>query len=289
MSELINTKALRELNIRDPFFDVEIEGIKTIATGKPIDKKAVIHKDSGQVISVVNPSWNIIQNRELVENFEASLRNDNIAYFRTGAGVSPNLTKFWANYRFPDTKLKLQKSYKTPYGNYQDDIELAIDVWGGYAPGVSTGFMFGGYRVLCSNGLMRKEKLFGSTWNHNRINQEDLLKTFHTEVINASNLFKSNMIQSWGQLSEKGFDKSLAIPVMRYLFKQLADTPTYRDKLYWLFVQRQREQALITMWHFYNMLTWFFTHVMEARSRQRAMKLTANVSNMLMGEISEAA
>ena len=270
--------------VKDPFFDIKVEGIKTIETGKPIDKKAVIHAESGQIISVVNPGWNIIQNKELVDNFESQLEKDNIDFIRTSAGVSYNLTKFWANYRFPGIHLKLKKAYKTRFGTYQDDIELSIDVWGGYAAGISTGFMTGGYRKLCSNGLMRKEKLFGSTWAHNKINQTDLLKTFHNEVINAANLFKSEMIGEWDQLSNAKFDSSITAPIMRNLFKELRDTPTHRDKLYYLYKQRTETERLRTMWEFYNMLTWFFTHVMSHRSRQKAMRLTAMVGDQLMGK-----
>lgn len=271
--------------VKDPFFDIEVEGLRTHETGKFIDKKAIVHKESGQVISIVSPDWNIIQNKELVENFESNLRSDGIEFVRTSAGVNHNLTKFWANYRFPDVKMQLSKPYKTNFGSYQDDIELTIDLWGGYASGISTGFMIGGYRLICSNGLMRKENMFGQTWRHNQINQNDLLKTFHDQVQQSANLFKSQMIQSWDDLSQKSYDKSIAVPIMRDLFRELKDTVTYRDKLYWLFIQTQKDGNLKTMWQFYNMLTWFFTHTMEHRSRHRAMKLTAQVGDRLMGKL----
>ena len=127
--------------------------------------------------------------------------------------------------------------------------------------------------------------MFGQTWNHNRIDQEGLLKAFQGQVSSASILFQERMASGWNELVGAKYNKEAAHEILLNTYKKLEATKTQQQRLYWLHKAYKMEGKLNTMWDFYNMLTYFFTHVIEKGSRQKAMRLGADVANELMGEL----
>jgi hypothetical protein len=262
----------------DPFFDIKIEDVKTTESGLLVPRKAILDAKTDQVISVVSNRYKIIPNRELVNQFETYLAESDINFKRTGAGCNLTGSKMWANYRFPDIKADLGE-YDRGYGKIHEDIELTMDLWGGYAPGTSTGFMIGGLALACMNGLMTKEAFYKWSESHVGSELDDLLNSFVLAFDTAKTVFQEKLVGSWQELMTVDFDKIQAANVLR----SMELSKMYRDKMGCLYQQNLKEENLKTMWDFYQMVTWFTTHCMENRNRHLAMKLNAGVSEQLMG------
>ena len=263
--------------IIDPFFPLRVEEVKTIDSGLIVPRQAIINADTDQVISVVSNRYKIVQNDVLVKDFEKYLSDTDTKFIRTGAGCNRTGSSFWANYRFPEIKTSVGE-YKTPYGKLDDDIELALDVWNSYDGSSGFGMSIGGLRKVCLNGLVVKEKLFRLSENH--LEQEDMINAFVINVETAKNIFINNLAKSWEELTHVNFDKVQAATVLRSL--ELGKL--YANKIGYIYNQQLKSGELKTMWDFYNMVTWFTTHVMEQRSRRRAVSTSIAASQQLMGE-----
>lgn len=276
--------------IIDPFFPLKVEEVKTVESGLIVPRRAIINADTGKVVSVVSNRYNIVQNKVLVEKFEDYLEETDVKFIRTGAGCNMTGSTFWANYRFPDIKTNVGE-YTTKYhsanwdgGAYvgktlNDDIELLTDVWNSYNGSSGFGMMIGGFRKVCLNGLMAKEKLFRISEGH--VGEEDMINSFVINFETAKNIFINNLAKSWEQLTTLDFDKVQAATVLRSL--ELGKL--YAKKMGYVYNQELNAGKLKTMWDFYNMITWFTTHVMEQRSRHRAVQTSMKAAHELMNEL----
>lgn len=274
-----NTKNNHKEN---PFFDIKVEDVKTVNSGLIVPRRAILDAKTDQVISVVSNRYNIIPNKELVDRFEKYLESSDINFRRTGAGCNLTGSKLWANYRFPDIKADLGE-YDRGFGTIHEDIELTMDLRGGYSPGTATGFNIGGLALACMNGLMTKEVFF--RWSESHVGSEidDLENSFILAFDTAKTIFQEKLVGSWKELMSVDFDKIQAANVL----KSMELSQIYRNKMGYLYQQNLREKNLNTMWDFYQMVTWFTTHCMESRNRTLAMKLSTRVSEQLMGEAIE--
>ena len=263
----------------DPFFDIKVEDVKTVESGLIVPRKAILDT-RGNVISVVSKRFKIIPNRELVAKFEEHLKSSDIAFKRTGAGCNLTGSKMWANYRFPEIKTNLGE-YDRGYGKINEDVELTMDLWGGYAPGTSTGFMLGGLALACLNGLMTKEKFFRWSETHSsKLELDDLLDSFVLGFDTAKKIFNEKLVGSWKELMTLDFNKVQAANIL----KSMDLSTRYKTKMGYLYHQKLKADEMKTMWDFYQMVTWFTTHCMENRNRHLAMSLSAKVSQQLIGE-----
>jgi len=262
----------------NPFFDIKIEDVKTVESGLIVPRKAILDAKKNTIISVVSDRYRIIPNRELVQKFETYLLESDINFKRTGTGCNLTGSKMWANYRFPDIKADLGE-YDRGYGPIHEDVELTMDLWGGYAPGTSTGFMIGGLALACLNGMMTKEAFYKWSESHAGSEFDELLNSFVLAFDTAKTIFMEKLVGSWKELMTLDFDKIQAANVIR----SMDLSKRYRDKIGYLYQQNLKEEKLKTMWDFYQMVTWFTTHTIENRNRRLAMSLSAKVSEQLMG------
>ena len=261
----------------DPFFPLKVEKVQAVESGVLIPRQAIFNANTGNLVSVVSNRYKIVQNDVLVNTFEKYLNDTDVKFSRTGAGCNLTGSRFWANYRFPDIKTNVGE-YETEYGSMTDDIELMCDLWNGYGDGISKGMSIGGLRKICLNGLMTKEKLY--EWRDSHVgSEEDLLDIFIVNFEMAKEIFYNDLANSWEELTKLDFDKVQAAVVLRSL--ELGKM--YSKKIGYIYQQKLKNDELKTMWDFYNMVTWFTTHVMENRNRRRAIDASIQTSQQLMG------
>lgn len=261
----------------NPFFPLKVEEVKTVESNKIVPRQAIINADTGDLVSVVSNRYNIVENEDLVNRFEKYLKDTDVNFVRTGEGVNGTGSRFWANYKFPEIKTNVGE-YKTAFGTLSDDIELTIDIWNSYNGVSGVGEGVGGLRKVCLNGLIAKEKLFKLNERHTGI--DDLIESFCLNFETAKTIFLDNLAPSWNDLKSANFEKTRAAVVL----KNLELGKMYAKKMGYIYQQHLKGDQLKTMWDFYNMITWFTSHVMEQRSRRRAYDTCINASQQLLGE-----
>ena len=264
--------------ISNPFFDLRVEDVQAVESRRIIPRKAIYNAETDELVSVVSKDYKIIENKELVDAFEKYLVDSDVKFIRTGCGTNRTGSKFWANYRFPEIKTNVG-DYMPLYGTkpINDDIELMMDILNSYDTSSGYGTDIGGLRKVCLNGLKVKEQLYKSSSIH--AGDIDYLNEFVLNFETAKNVFINDLAKSWEELTTMDFDKVRAATVLRAL--DLGKT--YANKLGYYYNQQLNNDHLKTMWDFYNMITWFTTHVVEERSRQRARNISLAASQMLIG------
>jgi hypothetical protein len=58
----------------------------------------------------------------------------------------------------------------------------------------------------------------------------------------------------------------------------------YQEKLNLIYLQQTQANRLTSMWEFYNMITWFATHVVENRNRALATQITRIASEQIFAQ-----
>lgn len=263
--------------VLNPFFDIKIEDVKTVESGRIVPRHAIINKDNNRLVAVVSDRYQIVCNRDLVKTFEDHLKDTDVKFLRTGAGCNTTGSQFWANYRFPDIKTTMGKH---PTLKCDDTVELMLDLLNGYGHG-SYGFDQGAFRLICLNGARSKQIFYQVRESHaDKKAAEEMVEFMIAAFQTAVDLFKKNLVPSFKALLGTDFNKEIALTVM----KALDLGKLYQDKLSMVYAQQEQAKRLRNMWEFYNMITWFATHVIENRNRTLAAQVTRIAEQQLFGE-----
>ena len=107
--------------------------------------KAIVEKDNGRIISVVGSGYNLVQNSDIIPQYERAIARSNlntdgmtrdIQYSHDGA-------KTVVSYRFPAHRIAVTEG---------DEMDLQINVLNSYDGSWKFMSLVGAYRLLCTNG-----------------------------------------------------------------------------------------------------------------------------------------
>ena len=125
------------------------------------------------------------------------------------------------------------------------------------------------------------EKLFRFAAMHTANSTEEFDNQFVVSFQAAKDLFENQLTASWKNLVATDFDQARAAQVL----KGLELSKLYEKEMQKVYDLRIKNDNLKTMWDFYNMITWFSTHIVE----QRNLSLSREISSNGMRLINEAA
>jgi len=128
-------------------FGVKKDDAKVAGTDRVIPGRKVIYReDTGDPISIVSDKYNLIPHADIVNSFETMLDGlgEKFAERQVTTYLPENGAKMFRKYIFP----KIQVAVKPG-----DLINLTLEVQNSYDGSLRGGFMFGAYRLVCTNGL----------------------------------------------------------------------------------------------------------------------------------------
>jgi len=267
--------------MNNPFFSIEEENIKTAAGHLIERRKAVINADNGNnVISVVSKNYEIVPNQKLITDLELYLKKSDIKFQRLSAKQHGKYQqRFSAKYKFPEVKSNFGER-KTKYGIIPDDVQMMLIVNNSYDGSKRVGFEIGGYRLICLNGMRVYDSLFRFDSVHTSRKIAELEETKGLSIQTAVRLFKNEMSKSWEELANCDFDQQKAVLIL----EALEMGKRYKAALAGEYDLRIKNKTLKTMWDFYNMITWFSTHIVENRNQYLAQQISSNAYQMLINQ-----
>lgn len=208
------------------------------------DYKAIVRKDTGDLISIMNDTYKIVPNSEIIKPLIGQL-----AMLETPWYID-NSHSFVENER-----MRIMVTFpQLTFHDGRSDIALSLYLSNSYNGSESVKMNFGGIRFICSNGCVYGTvlgKFYGK----------------HTAGINLSNLREQ---------VESTYEK---IPVIKHRIEQLLNekvTDTIRmsvenrlGKKIMKYVDEQEEetQRAKNLWVLYNFLTYYISHSIEQRLR----------------------
>ena len=260
-------------------YPLRFEAITSQESGILVPRKAVINATTDKVVGVVGEKYQLIPNRELVEKFEKYLDETDVQYTKLSLETTGRMNqKFRAKYKFPSIKFSngdvTLKSRKTVV----DDVQMMVELFNSYDGSGTWGLKLGGYRLVCLNGLRVMEEMFRLANFHTAQAAEEFETRMIVDFQACKNLFNNNLTKNWTAMKNADFDRLRAYEIL----KALDLNKRYDDALTELFKVRQQAKSLETMWDFYNMITWFATHVVDQKNMALANQISASAQREIL-------
>jgi len=260
-----------EKQVINPFFDIRVEDVQTIESRQLIPRKAIFNTETDEVVGIVSEKYSIIDNKALCASFEEYLKESDVKFQRLDAWINKTGSRFWAKYRFPEISVELDGGVD----GGKDKIDLMLILQNSYNGSAEWGFDFGGYRLVCLNGLRVFDAMYKFRGRHIGIDQQDVEDQIFLDFETVKQIFMDNLAKTWKEMIKTDFNRARALTFLRTV--ELGKL--YRNKLYRLYFQKKNEMK--TMWDFYQMVTWFTTHVIEHRNAELARRVAAQANNAI--------
>jgi ribosomal silencing factor RsfS len=210
------------------------------------DYKAVVRKDSGELISIMNDTYKIIPNREVIGPLMEQLLGLESPWFIDSSHSFVDNERMRLQITFPELVLHDGRS----------DVSMSLFLHNSYNGSESVRMMWGAIRAICKNGMV-----FGTV----------LSKFYgrHTMNLNVGNLREQ---------VEATYEK---IPVIKHRIEQLQNekvTDTLRQSIEknlgkkiacYIGEQEEETQRAKNQWVIYNMITYYVSHVIQQRLRSQ--------------------
>jgi len=209
--------------------------------------KAIVRKDNGELISIMNNTYKIVPNSEVIKPLMAQLHTLDTSWFIDSSHSFVDNERMRLQITFPELILHDGRS----------DVSLSLFLHNSYNGTEGVRMMWGAIRAICKNGMV-----FG-----------EVLSRFygkHTMGLNISNLKEQ---------VEASYEK---IPIIKHRIEQLQNdkvSDSLRQnienklgKKIACYIGEQEEesgQKAKNQWIIYNMITYFISHNIQQRLRSQ--------------------
>ena len=244
-----------------------------------LDKfKAIVDTDSNRLVSIVSKNYNLITNRQIVDAAEKAMndmpelssRLDHIYTFNNGSIFEQRFT-------FPSLNIDMGELTDVEKGQLvegRDIINPTLSFFNSYNRFKGLGFVLGGYRLVCKNGLMVKHSFFQMTRRHSgEIDIDDLMHN----VRKAIEHFMS-IKEEWTKWKAEKIEDDINV--------LLEENVKYVGKKYIKMITEDWEEKTKvqegTKWLLFNIVTSLITH--QLKSRQRQLRMQASFNKLFYGQ-----
>ena len=207
----------------------------------PSNYKAIVREDTNEVISIVKNSYEIVRNKDLINNLLEELSTLDTPYRIDRSHSFVDNKRMRLMITFPDLTMHDENS----------EIQLSLYLHNSYDMSESVRMRWGFFRLICSNGAILGKILSQSYFRH-------------TKGFKIGNL-KDSLSATYDQ-----------IPAIQARIKELESTPVTQELMNRVekgvgkkLSKRVFDQRPLTEYQMYNALTNYISHVMEQRHRAR--------------------
>jgi len=208
------------------------------------DYKAIVRKDTSELISIMNDTYKIVPNSEVIKPLMEQLQTLDSPWFIDSSHSFVNNDHMRLQITFPELVMHDGRS----------DIAMSLFLHNSYNGSEGVRMFWGAIRAICKNGMV-----FGT-----------ILSKFygkHTIGLNIGNLREQ---------VESTYEK---IPVIKHRIEQLQNekvTDTLRQSIEknlgkkiacYIGEQEEETQRAKNQWIVYNMITYYISHVIQQRLR----------------------
>ena len=225
------------------------DGITEFVHFLPSDYKAIVDENKNEVISIVKKTYQVVENKDLIENLLSEL-----SHLDTPYNIDPS-------HSFCDNKrMRLQVTFpELTMWDSDSEIALSLYLHNSYDMSEGVRMLWGAIRGICTNGMVFGT-LLGKYYSK------------HTKGFNIGNL-KDSLTATYDQ-----------IPSIQARINELESTPVTQELMNRVekgvgkkLSKRVFDQNPLTQWEMYNGLTNYISHVIEQRFRGRYQQSVSRV------------
>lgn len=220
-----------------------------------VGRKAVIRQDNGACLGILSDNYAMLKHADVIDAFRKALApfetEEKIQIAKGGAHL-------FATYKLNAVKVEVRKD---------DLVSLQFVVKNSYDGSSTLQIMLGAFRLVCSNGMVVGQSFFNFSQKHvggsNDLKVEvlgeriqNLIGQFHSVLPRLQEMSRITILDDM-----QDFDNTFA---ERYFSKEgVKGIPAY---LLEIAKQQFIEDADLTLWGYYNALTWAISHTMKKES-----------------------
>ncbi len=231
-----------------------------LATRQAPKHKAIVEQDTGRIISVVGSGYNLVQNVDIIPQYEEAIHRSNL----NTEGMSRDIqyshdgARTVVTYRFPAHRIAVQEG---------DEMDLMITVLNSYDGSWKFMSMVGAFRLLCTNGQIIGDSFSSYYGKHTKSLDVDYAIN---KLENALEVYLKNA-ELWKQYTTSKVTIAQAHNILlslsngnKKMFKELEGT-----------YQKYVFEMGHNLWAVYNTLTDWSTHA-NVRNKSNKPSVVVN-------------
>ncbi len=189
--------------------------------------KAIVEEDTGRIISVVGKGYNLVQNSEIIPQYEDAIARSNLntAGMYRDIQYSHDGARTIVSYTFPAHRVAITEG---------DEMDLQINVLNSYDGSWKFMSLVGAYRLLCTNGQIIGDNFSAYYGKHTKsldvdyaihklenaldvyLDNADLWKKYTTSKVSLSEAY--HILESLSNGSKRMFEE-LQVTYQKYVFE----------------------------------------------------------------------
>jgi hypothetical protein len=268
---------MEQMQLVETIFPVVVEQPVSWGQEKNIHKaehyKALVDGHTGNVFSIVTTDYKVIRHEDAITLLDYELAKvSDLGRYEAKTYLHNDGARMFRQYFFPERPVEIVKG---------DVIQPTINLYNSYDQSWSLTILLGAFRLLCKNGLVTGEVFFRMKKRHTRPIEQINIQKDISMALKRFNL----QTQVWKRWSQKSLLRLSFVKAMKIMNLSKQATSIVLENLHNESTGQDRDGfPIITIWNFFNILTWYITYetvsldqrvVMEGRLR----KAIANFNN----------
>jgi hypothetical protein len=216
--------------------------------------KAIVDLATGKVFSIVSQDYRLIRHEDAIEFIEEAIQK-NLGAYVTNTSFYNDGGRMLHSFRFPGISVQIDRG---------DSVSLELHLFNSYDMTWPFIVLLGAFRLVCSNGLVIGKKYYQFRKRHIFHLADVGLEADLCRSIGQFHL-QAKEWRKWAEISMtmKVFDR-----VMRTMQFGARATEEIEERIWCENGNPQGNVPLVTLWAFYNVLTWYITHRVASLNRR---------------------
>jgi hypothetical protein len=262
----------------NPFFAVNREKLQTVGSGIEVNKEALINAETGDLLGIVSPNYEIVTHEQVANLFGDAL--DQYDHEVVGNHTDSTGRRWKQRIVFNDERLNFDIDGRG------DNTGVMLELFNGYDARTAFGYNLLGFRSYCKNGMvMGRRNIFREGLNHFVNAIERLQRAFELKWP----AFRDNVStwQSWTGIpySKEQFGGFLESKVKNDNNKKGLISTKMSETIMGEWEPALNTQRLDnTVWGSFNVLTYLATHKTKARKGSNLFSNRHNTMNRLAAD-----
>ncbi len=223
--------------------------------------QAVVDEKTNKLFSVVSTDYKLVRHEKAIEEIEKAISaTSNLGGFEVTTDFYNDGGRMLREYIFQDHQILIQRG---------DLIKPKLQLFNSYDLTWSFTVILGAYRLVCTNGLVVNEKLFHLKRRH----------VFQIQSLNLVREISTALTRFSKQAAEwkKWADVPLSKRAYGTILQTMALGKNGEDEILNTMDQEaagfdNEHFPLVSLWIFFNILTWYITHRAASLNHRVAME-----------------
>jgi len=212
------------------------------------DHKAVVDLRTGKVFSIVSNDYRLIRHEQAIEKVERIIHgHSRMSGYVVDTEFYNDGGRMRRTYRFPSISIQIGKD---------DDVCLTLHLFNSYDLTWPFIVLVGAFRFVCANGLVVGRKFYQFRRRH--IFQLEAVG-LGTELSRSIRQF-NQQAKEWSDWAKTAMTLKVYDKVMGFMHFGSRAVEEIEYQLWGGVPPAEEGAKLITLWTFYNVLTWYITH-----------------------------